>query len=91
MAITITRQEHETTGSMLRRFTRRVQQSGALLKARKIQFFVAPKSKREKRLGALYKERVRKERGRLEKLGVTDETEIEAAIQKLKQRWRTEH
>ncbi|MDP3794364.1 MAG: 30S ribosomal protein S21 [bacterium] len=91
MPIIIKRQENETTGSMLRRFTRTVQQSGTLVKARRVQFYNPPKSKREKRLSALYRQRVRKERERLQKLGVIDEEEIKAAIQKLKQRWRREH
>ena len=89
MPIVAKRQENETTGSMLRRFTRMVQQSGVLIKARRTQFFQGPKSERERKLSALYRDRVRKERLRLQKLGIVDEEEIKATIQKLKQRWRT--
>lgn len=91
MAITLKRQERETTGALLRRFSRRMQSSGVLLKARKIRFYHPPKSKREQRLSALYRNQVRKLRIMLEKLGITEEEDIERAVQKFKQQWRSEH
>ncbi len=48
----------EPTESLLRRFTRKVQQSGVLAEAKQIQYFEKPISKRERRKKAI----VRKER-----------------------------
>ena len=67
------RRPRETTGAFLRRFTRKVQQSGVLMRARKIQFREKPKNKRARRLSALRRERILKERERLFKLGKLDE------------------
>lgn len=91
MPITTKRHENETIGSMLRRFSRRVQYSRTILKARKARFYRSSKSKPEKRLTALYRVEVQKLRSGLEKMGITDEDEIERAVQKFKQRWRSEH
>lgn len=63
------RRENETTGAMLRRFTRRVQQSGILLRARKMRFYDPGPTKRVVRARALRKKTLAKERSRLEKLG----------------------
>ncbi|MBI2624270.1 30S ribosomal protein S21 [Candidatus Parcubacteria bacterium] len=74
MAIEVKRRERETVGSLLRRFTRRVQQSGILIRARKTRFYASQRTRRERRLSALHRERVRAERERLRKLGLlTDE------------------
>ena len=56
--VEVRRRERETIGAMLRRFTRKVQQSGVLISARKNRFYVSDASKREM-----------KERAKLEKLG----------------------
>lgn len=48
----------ESTENMLRRFTRKVQQSGVLAKAKDIQRFEKPMSKRDRRSKAI----IRKER-----------------------------
>ncbi|RJQ35983.1 30S ribosomal protein S21 [Candidatus Parcubacteria bacterium] len=65
----VKRKERETTASMLRRFTRRVQQSGVLLRARKGRFFVPKPSRRAVRERALRRIQVQKERTKLVKLG----------------------
>lgn len=65
----IRRKERETTAAMLRRFTRRVQQSGILLKARKSRFYGKKKSKRSRREAALRRIELGRERERLAKLG----------------------
>lgn len=67
--VEVRRREGETTGAMLRRFTRRIQQSGVLLHARKGRFYASKPTKREKRERALRKIKVLKERTKLEKLG----------------------
>lgn len=48
----------ESTENMLRRFTRKVQQSGVIATAKQLQYFEKPISKRERRLKAI----VRRER-----------------------------
>lgn len=48
----------ESTENMLRRFTRKVQQSGVIAAAKQVQYFEKPMSKRERRLKAI----VRRER-----------------------------
>jgi len=67
------RKPRETPGAFLRRFTRKVQQSGVLIRARKVQFREKPKTKREKKLSALRREKIIKERVRLFKLGKLEE------------------
>lgn len=54
---------------MLRRFTRRVQQSGVLLNARKKRFHKPKLTKRVVRDSALRRMAIKKERAKLEKLG----------------------
>lgn len=48
----------ESTENMLRRFTRKVQQSGAIATAKQVQYFEKPLSKRDRRKKAI----VRRER-----------------------------
>lgn len=71
--VTVTKRDRETIGSLLRRFTRRIQQSGILIRARKNRFFVSPKTKRAKKLAALWREKAIKENDRLRKLGKLEE------------------
>lgn len=73
MAIYTKKKENETTGSLLRRFTRRVQQSRVLIQARKNRFYLSQPTKRQKKLSALYRMKMTKERQRLEKLGLLEE------------------
>lgn len=69
MAIEIKRKDNESIGSMMRRFTRSIQQSGVLIRARRQRFVEAPKTKREIRASALYRAAKRKEEAKLIKLG----------------------
>jgi ribosomal protein S21 len=71
----VKRKERETIPAMLRRFTRRVQQSGILLRARKIRFYESKPTKRATRLRALKRAELLKERERLIKLGKLKESE----------------
>jgi ribosomal protein S21 len=48
----------ESTENMLRRFTRKVQQSGVIASAKQVQYFEKPMSKRDRRQKAI----VRRER-----------------------------
>ena len=67
--VEVRKREKETTGSLLRRFTRKVQQSRILLEARGQAFRVRPKSKTKKRKDALKRDLKRREFNRLRKLG----------------------
>ena len=69
MVIEVKKQERENTQSLIRRFTRRVQQSGVLVRARKIRFHQRPKSHSAKKIAALRREELRKEYFKLKKLG----------------------
>ena len=71
--IQVKKKDRETSESLIRRFTRRVQQSGVLITARKSRFRTEEKSKREKRDEALYKIKIRKQIDKLKKLGKFDE------------------
>lgn len=65
----VKRKERETIGSMLRRFTRRIQQSGVLIKSRKDRYFIKPPTKRARKARALRRLVLLKEREKLAKLG----------------------
>ena len=67
--VEVRRRQNETSGALLRRFTRRIQQSGILIRARKERFYHGKPTKRVVRERALRKIKVTKERTRLEKLG----------------------
>mgnify|MGYP001605981995 FL=1 len=69
MAIEVKKREKESAQGLLRRFTRRVQQSGILIRARRSRFYVSPLTKRQKKLSALRRLVNQKEREKLYKLG----------------------
>lgn len=69
MALEIKRKPRESTQGLIRRFSRRVRQSGVLIQARKIRFRKKPKSKQAKKRAALRREQLKKEYQKLEKLG----------------------
>lgn len=71
--IHVKRKERETAESLVRRFSRRVQQSGVLKQVRKLRFRQEEKSRPARRNEALYKVKIRKEINRLKKLGKFDE------------------
>lgn len=75
MAIEVKRKNRETTTSLLRRFSRRVQQSGILLEARKVRFRERAPSKRAKRESALRREQIKAIREKLIKQGLLGENE----------------
>ena len=63
------RKDNEAVGAFLRRFTRKVQQSGVLIKSRKLRFKEDKKTKKEKQMAAVRRAIGLKERERLFKLG----------------------
>ena len=80
--VEIRKRENETTGAMLRRFTRRIQQSGVLIQARKLRFHSGKQTKRAVRARALRRIKMTKERDHLIKLGKLSEDERPGSKQK---------
>ncbi|HBO17027.1 MAG: hypothetical protein UR69_C0001G0010 [Candidatus Moranbacteria bacterium GW2011_GWE2_35_2-] len=71
--IEVKKKDREASDSLIRRFSRMVQQSGVLVKARRSRFQKDEKSKTEKRKEALYKVKIRKEIEKLKKMDKFDE------------------
>ncbi len=69
MALEVTKQERETPQSLIRRFSRRVQQSGILFRARKIRFRQKKKSEQMEKRAALRREERKRGLEKLKKLG----------------------
>jgi len=69
MGLEVRKQERETSQNLLRRFTRKVQQSGVLLRARNIRFFKRIKSHDMRQKAALRRETLKKQYEKLKKLG----------------------
>ncbi len=65
----VKRKRGETFESMMRRFSRRVQQSGKLLQAKKIRFHTSEKSRNLQKASALRREEIKKKREYLKKIG----------------------
>lgn len=76
VAIAIKKRSGENTRSLLRRFSRRIQQSGILIRARKARFYVKETTKRERRNSALRRDKIRGEKEKLKKLGLLEEDEM---------------
>jgi len=72
MGIEAKKQERETSQSLIRRFTKRVQKSGVLRQARENRYHKRSKSQQMKKRAALRREQLRKDYQRLKKLGLTD-------------------
>lgn len=53
--VEVRRKKGESFEGLVRRFSRRVQQSGKVLQAKKIRFYASPKSKLEQRQSALHR------------------------------------
>jgi len=73
VAIEVKKKEGETTRSLLRRFSRRIQQSGILIRARRARFREKEKTKREKRASALRRIKIVREKEKLRKMGLLEE------------------
>lgn len=71
--IEVKKRDRESPESLIRRFSRRVQQSGVLVQARRVRFRTDEKTRREMRQSAMYKEKVKKAVNKLKKMGKFDE------------------
>lgn len=67
--IELKKKDKESSLSLLRRFTKKVRQSGVLLEARRNMFRARPKNKRKVRDSALRRGRLKALRAELAKLG----------------------
>lgn len=76
MSIEVRRKEKEPVGSLLRRFTRRVKQSGVLLTARRSRFYQKGKTKRQIKESALRREQLRAQRKEMMKMGLLEEGQL---------------
>jgi ribosomal protein S21 len=71
--VEVRKRDNESTDSLLRRFSRKVQQSGVLLQARKVRFYERRRGRRKMREDAIRRTTLAAERDRLIKLGELDE------------------
>ncbi|MBW6440523.1 30S ribosomal protein S21 [Patescibacteria group bacterium] len=71
--IEIKKKDNESIGSFLRRFSKKVQQSGVLFQARNSRFQEKNQSKTERRKSALRRKEMVKEREKLRKLGLLED------------------
>jgi len=69
MALEIKKEGRETSQNLVRRFSRRMKQSGILLRARKARFRKREKSQQMKKRSALRREELKKEYEKKEKMG----------------------
>ena len=67
--VEVRKREKESTESLLRRFTRRVNNSNVLTQAKDARYLTKEKSKKEQRKAAMNREQFIKERKKLEKMG----------------------
>lgn len=71
--VEVEKKDKETSESLIRRFSRRMQESKVLVKARQSQFKVKEKSKKQLKEDALYRKKVKKEADKLKKMGIFDD------------------
>lgn len=83
--VEVKRKPNESTGSLLRRFSRFVQQSGVLIKAKKSQFRAKKFTERKEKNAAIMGLHLNALRKRLEKMGKYDEETFEEEKRKMKQ------
>lgn len=71
--VEVKRKDNESFESLMRRFSKKILQSGKILQAKKIKFYQKPINKRARKLKALRREEVKKQREYLRKIGKLDE------------------
>ncbi len=70
MNIKVKKQERENSQSLMRRFKKKVQQSGILRLAKKKRYYSPEKSRTMKKRAALRREALKKEYEKLDKMGL---------------------
>ena len=81
----VKRKPNESTGSLMRRFSRLVQQSKILVNAKKARYAQKTPTERVLKNRAIMREQLRALRKRLERLGQFDEETFEEEKRKIKQ------
>jgi len=81
--VEVKKKDRETSEGLIKRFSRRVQQSGVLLAARSGRFYEKPRTKRQARESAQYRAKVKKEVDKLKKMGKFDEEALKRIKRKL--------
>lgn len=82
----VKRKPNESVGSMMRRFSRLVQQSRFLVKAKKARYAKKEPNERVLKNRAIMRENLRALRQRLERLGKYDDETFEEEKRKVKQK-----
>ena len=83
--VEVKRKPNESTGSMLRRFSRFVQQSGVLIRRKSLKYRAKKVTPRIEKNRAIMGMHLRKLRQNLEKLGKYSEENFEEAKRRMKQ------
>ena len=73
MPITLKRRDNESNERLIRRFSRRIQTSGLLLRAKKRRYFESPKNATRKKKDALRRLFMRSKEDYLRKIGELEE------------------
>lgn len=71
--VEVSKKDGESSESLIRRFAKKIQQSGVLIRAKKGRFYEPQKTKREIRLDAQRRKVIREKRELLRKLGKLEE------------------
>jgi small subunit ribosomal protein S21 len=66
--VEVKKKDNESFDSLLRRFNRKIQQSGVLIRARRIRFFEPPKSRNLQKVAARRRAQIRQQKEELKKL-----------------------
>ena len=69
----VKRKDNESFESLMRRFSKKLLQSGRIIQAKKIQYHTKPLNKRAQKLKALRKSEINQKREYLRKIGKLDE------------------
>ena len=67
--VEVKKKDNESFDSLLRRFNRKIQQSGVLIRARRIRFFEPPKSRNLQKVAARRRSQIKAEKEELKKMG----------------------
>jgi len=67
--VEVKKKDGESFESMMRRFSRKIQQSGVLIRARRTRFYAPTKSRNLQKVAARRRKKAKEEREELKKLG----------------------
>ena len=67
--VEVKKKDNESFESLLRRFNRKIQQSGVLVRARKIRFFESPKSRNLQKVAARRRSQIKAQKEELKRMG----------------------